>query len=369
MPHTFLKQKYRISAMYKLIQQVGTKCFNYIISGSYTPLRDKNNKKIISFALILSVSCFLLLALPSFPHAEIIDRVVAVVNDDVITLSELNDEGRDTLERITEQAPLNEQAAALQNARLEILSRMIDRKITVQKAQEMNISVTDAEIDATIETILARNKATQQDLQRELTARGISEETYRSSLREQILFSRLVSYEVNSKVVITEEKAREYYENRYMQDLPVGGYYLLQIGFNWDDKQDTKEKIHAEAMQVREAAINGQSFNQLAILHSNLPSANDGGDIGVIRGKEMAPAVRAAIDTLQPGDISPLIETDSGYILFKLLAANKEGTITRAPFDSVKEDILTRLRTEEQEKLYTKWVKDLREKAYIKELL
>ena len=355
--------------MYKLIQQVGNKCLNEIISAIYAPLRGNKNKKIISKALIISVSCFLMLAQSSFLNAEIIDRIVAVVNDDVITLSELNQEGRETLERIKEQAPVNDRAAALLNARQEILSRMIDRKITVQKAEDMNISVTDAEIDATIETILAHNKATRQDLQRELAARGISEDAYRASLREQILYSKLVSYEVNSKVVITEDKAREYYENRYMQDLPVGGYYLLQIGFNWDDNQETKEKIHAEAMQVREAAIKGQSFNQLAMLHSNLPSAVDGGDIGVIKEKEMAPAMRAAVSALQPGDISPLIETESGYILFKLLAANKEGTISRAPFDSVKEDILTRLRTEEQEKLYSKWVKELREKAYIKELL
>jgi peptidyl-prolyl cis-trans isomerase SurA len=342
-----------------------------ILHYSACPIHSLNKKYRISamYKHILSLTCFFMLVSPSFLHAQIINRVVAVVNDDVITLRELNDEGRETLNRIMEQAPPNEQDAALQKARQDILSQMIDRKITVQKAQEMNISVTDDEIDAAIETILARNKATRQDLQRELNARGISEEAYRSSLREQILFSRLVSYEVNSKVVITEDKAREYYQSRYMQDLPLHGYYLLQIGFSWDEKQETKEKIHAEAMQVREAAINGQSFNELAMLHSTLPSAKNGGDIGVIKEKEMAPAIHAAVDALQPGDISPLIETDSSYILFKLLAANKEGTIVRAPFDSVKEDILSRLRNEEQEKLYSKWVKELREKAYIKELL
>jgi peptidyl-prolyl cis-trans isomerase SurA len=355
--------------MYKLIQQVGNKCLKEIISGIYAPLRGNTNKKIFSKALIISVSCFLPLTAPSFLHAEIIDRVVAVVNDDVITLSELRDEGRDTLARITDQAPPDEQTAALRNAQQKILSRMIDRKITVQKAEEMNISVTDEEIDATIENILAHNKATKQDMIRELALRGISEEDYRASLREQMLFSRLVSYEVNSKIVITEDKAREYYENGYMQDLPVGGYYLLQIGFTWGDNPGTKEQIHLEAMQVREAALNGQSFNQLAMMHSTLPSAVDGGDIGVIKEKEMAPAMYETVAALQPGDISQLIETDSGYILFKLLAANKEGTITRAPFDSIKEDILTRLRDEEQEKLYSKWVKELREQAYIKELL
>jgi peptidyl-prolyl cis-trans isomerase SurA len=246
---------------------------------------------------------------------------------------------------------------------------MIDRKITVQKAEAMNISVSDAEIDATLETILARNKATREDLVKELAARGISEAAYRASLREQILFSKLVSYEVNSKVVITEEKAREYYDTHYMQKLPTNGYYLLQIGLGVSGGRDGKEQARNKAMEVREAAINGQGFNQLAATYSDLPSAVDGGDIGVILENEMAPEMLRTVAALQPGDISPVMETASGFIFFKLLGVNRDGTITRAPFDSVKEEIFIILRKEEQEKLYSKWVEELREEAYIKELL
>jgi peptidyl-prolyl cis-trans isomerase SurA len=321
------------------------------------------------YNLIISVSCFLVLFVPSFLNAEIIDRVVAVVNDEIITLSEFNEESRDTLQRITDQAPPNELAGALQNARQEILSRMIDRKITVQKAEAMNISANDAEIDATLETILARNKATKEDLRKELAARGITEAAYRASLREQILFSKLVSYEVNSKIVITEEKAREYYDTRFMRELPANGYYLLQIGLGVGGSQAGKDEVQKKAVEIREAAINGQSFNQLAAAYSDLPSAVDGGDIGVIKENEMAPDMLQAVAALEPGDISPVMETYSGFIFFKLLGANRDGTVTRAPFDSVKEEIFARLQNEEQEKMYSNWVKELREKAYIKELL
>jgi peptidyl-prolyl cis-trans isomerase SurA len=321
------------------------------------------------YNLIISISCFLILFIPSFLNAEIIDRVVAVVNDEIITLSEFNEESRDTLQRITDQAPPNELAGALQNARQEILSRMIDRKITVQKAEAMNISANDAEIDATLETILARNKATKEDLRKELAARGITEAAYRASLREQILFSKLVSYEVNSKIVITEEKAREYYDTRFMRELPANGYYLLQIGLGVSSSQAGKDEVQKKAVEIREAAINGQSFRQLAAAYSDLPSAVDGGDIGVIKENEMAPDMLQAVAALEPGDISPVMETYSGFIFFKLLGANRDGTVTRAPFDSVKEEIFARLQNEEQEKMYSNWVKELREEAYIKELL
>ena len=321
------------------------------------------------YNLIISVSCFFILFIPSFLSAEIIDRVVAVVNDEVITLSEFNEESRDTLQRIADQAPPSELAGALQNARRDILSRMIDRKITVQKAEEMNISVNDAEIDGALESILARNKATREDLNKELAARGITEAAYRTSLREQILFSRLVSYEVNSKVVITEEKARQYYDTRYMRELPVNGYYLLQIGLGGSGGRETKEAVRKKALEIREAAINGQSFNQLAATYSDLPSAVDGGDIGVVKENEMAPDMLKGVQALQPGDISPVMETPAGFIFFKLLGVNRDGTIIRAPFDSIKEEIFSLLRNEEQERLYSNWVKELREEAYIKELL
>jgi len=130
-----------------------------------------------------------------------------------------------------------------------------------------------------------------------------------------------------------------------MQDLPAGGFYLLQIGLGVKGRQGSTEEIRKKAMEVREAAMGGQSFNQLAATHSDLPSAVDGGDIGVIKEDEMAPE------------------------MLKLLGVNKDGTINRAPFDSVKEEIFSRIQIEEQEKLYKSWVKELREEAYIKELL
>jgi peptidyl-prolyl cis-trans isomerase SurA len=154
-----------------------------------------------------------------------------------------------------------------------------------------------------------------------------------------------------------------------MRELPVNGYYLLQIGLGGSGGRETKEAVRKKALEIREAAINGQSFNQLAATYSDLPSAVDGGDIGVVKENEMAPDMLKGVQALQPGDISPVMETPAGFIFFKLLGVNRDGTIIRAPFDSIKEEIFSLLRNEEQERLYSNWVKELREEAYIKELL
>ena len=205
------------------------------------------------------LSLFLLL-LPSLLLAEIIDRIVAEVNDDVITLSELNEEGKDILKLIADRTAPEELEPSLQTARREILSRMIDRKITVQQAEKMNISVTESEIDSAIQTIIAQNNATEEIFKRELAAIGLSEESYRTSIREQILHSKLTGYEVHSKIVITEERAKEYYDNNYMRSVEPSSYYLLQMGFGWSEQtNNTKENALQKATQVRDAAISGQS--------------------------------------------------------------------------------------------------------------
>lgn len=302
--------------------------------------------------------------------AELVDRVVAVVNDDLITLSELNEEGKEFFQMVTEKTPEDELSAVLSKARREMLSRLIDRKITIQKAEEIGISVSDAEIDGAVRSILDRNKTTRENFLRQLRAMGISESKYRSSLREQILHSKLVGYEVDSKIVITEEKANEFYSKEYLKELPDNAYYILQMGFTWGGSSGrTEEEARQQAERVREMVLAGQNFKELARQYSELPSAADGGDIGVIKENEMASYMRETIKSVRPGEVSSIVETGNAYQFFKPLAVKHGEIVTLAPFESVKEEIIELLRKREHEKLYGKWVQELREQAYIRELL
>ncbi len=319
---------------------------------------------------LVFIICIILLSLPHHPAAEIIDRVVAVVNDDIITLSELNKEGENILKRVTEQTAPNKVNAVLQNARHEILSKMIDRKIIVQKAEEMNIKVSDEEVSRAIQTILDRNNSSEEQFKRELAIMGISEDSYRASIREQLLQTRLISYEVTSKIVITEEKADEYYNKNFVKDIDEGDYYILHMGIVWGSQgKKTKEEAMAMSMSIREKVLEGESFKILAMDYSDLPSASYGGDVGVIKKDEMASYMRESVTALLPGQVSPIVESGSTYHLFQLLAKKEDGNLALAPFTSVRNDIIDLLRNEEQEKHYKKWVTDLREKTYIKKLL
>jgi peptidyl-prolyl cis-trans isomerase SurA len=321
---------------------------------------------------------FLLLFLlwPSFVSAELVDRVVAEVNDDVITLSELETAGDSYFKRIREKAPPRELNAALRQARKEVLTSLIDKMLLYQAAEKMSISVSEAEIDTAVDQIMARNNATIKEFRKELESMHTTEEKFRDDLHDQILQSKMINFQVRSRIVIIEEDIKEYYQKEYTREEGESGYYILQMGFTWEKQGNlvmpgtvAKQDARKRAEEVRTRVLDGESFKELAKSFSNLPSAKDGGDIGMIKKEEMAPYMRDTVLAVRPGEISPIVETESGYQFFKLLSVRDGDMVVLAPYESVRDEIRDRLYQQEMEEQYDIWTKELREKAYIKEFL
>ena len=328
------------------------------------------------FPVIFSGFLLFFLSAPLSYGDHLVDRVVAVVNDDVITLSELEKAGQEFFQRIRAKAPAGEVDRALEKAREEVLSSLIDKFIIRQQAEKLSITVTEEEIDSAIDQILARNNATIEDFIRELASMNISEQEYRDNLRDQILQSKLINYEVRSRIVIIEEDIQAYYKEEYTLDKGESGYHILQIGFTWRNTVsleksgfDTKEEAEEKAKEIRARVLDGESFLELAKAYSNLPSAADGGDIGLFKKDEMAAYMKDVILAMHPGEISPIVETDNAFQFFKLLSASEGDIIVKVPYESVRDEIQEKLYQQEMEKQYKLWLKSLREKAYIKILL
>ena len=328
------------------------------------------------FAIILfSFLLFFLCAALSY-GGDYVDRVVAVVNDDVILHTELEKAGGEYFERIRMKAPEGEVEGALEKARGEVLSSLIDNEIVRQKAVELGITVEEAEIDGAIDQILSSNNTTREQFRKELAKVNVPIREYRNNLRNQILQSKLVGHQVRSRIVIVEEKMTEYYENEYTQEKGESGYYILQMGFNWkgpgapeETGSDLKEKVREKAEEIRARVLAGESFGELARSYSDFPSADDGGDIGLIKKDEMAPYMRDAILSMNPGEISQIIEKDNTVQFFKLLSAPEGDLIVKVPYESVKDEIREILYRQEMEKQYRAWVESLRGQAYIKIML
>ncbi len=326
--------------------------------------------------VLLVVFFCLFLGVSQSRGEHLVDRVVAVVNDDVITLTELEKTGQSFFERIKTQAPPTEVERALKQAREEVLSSLVDKMLVRQVAEKLNISVSEQEIDSAVDQILTRNNATIEEFRQELTSIGATEQEYRDNLRGQILQSKIISYEVRSRIVIVEDDIKEYYQKEYTLEKGEGGYYILQMGFTWRNSVslegagfDTKEAAREKAEEIRARVVDGESFTELAKAYSNLPSAEDGGDIGFLQKDEMAAYMKEVILAMKPGEISPIIETNNTFQFFKLLSLRDGDLVVKAPYEAVREEIRDVLYQQEMEEQYKTWVKRLREEAYIQILL
>lgn len=306
---------------------------------------------------------------PPVAQAEMVDRIIAIVNDDVITFSDLSREGAALFRKITQEAPPEQVERTLLKAREEVLSSLIDKLIVAQRAKKLGISVGDPEVDNAIARIIERSKTTPEKFWQQMTLLGSNQHDYRELVRSQILQDRLIDYEIRSRVVVNEERIREYYEKNYAQKMKEDAYHVLQMGFVWKENTPAaKEDALRRAEEARQQALAGQDFRSLARKSSDLASAKDGGDIGVFKKSEMAPYMKTNILGLQPGQISAILETPAGYQFFKLLSDRGDVGL-QVSYEAVKEQIRQRLYEETMNSQFQKWVKELRDQAYIKKIL
>jgi peptidyl-prolyl cis-trans isomerase SurA len=253
---------------------------------------------------------------------------------------------------------------------------MIDQKLIRQEAAKQGIMVTSEEVDQMVEQMLQANNMSREELNIQLEQSGVDEAAYRSSIESQIYQTKLLNRDVRSRIVITEEAILDYYDTSYTKHIPEGGYYLLQIGISWGETegQDLDPEVFEErklsawqrAERVHKLAVSGSDFKELARKFSDLPSKAEGGDIGVFEESEMASYMRGAVTSLNPGQVSAIIETPVGYQFFKLLSSKEGGIVTIAPYSEVKEEIREKLYDQVLRKEFEEWIEEIRSEAYIR---
>lgn len=321
----------------------------------------------------LLTAFFLCVVLAETAPADVVDRVVAIVNDDVITLSEVNEEGKPLLQRAMESVPAAEREQALKKVRQKIIEKLIEQKIMQQEAEKNNLTVSDGEVEMAFDRILAGNNISLEEFRSQLAGIGLTEAQYRANLKNQVLSSKLVNYEIRSKVIIPEDRLIDYYDSHYTERVGEGGYYILQIGISEDPAAGSdespavqKEEALEKAERIRSLALAGEDFRDLARQYSDLPSSVDGGDIGVFKKDDMSAEMLKAITTTKAGGITDIIETSAGYQFFKILSSQEGQIVTKVPYDSVKDEIYETLYQQEMESRFINWLQEKKDQAYIK---
>ncbi|MBW1697915.1 MAG: SurA N-terminal domain-containing protein [Deltaproteobacteria bacterium] len=294
---------------------------------------------------------------------EYIDRIVAVVNDDVITLSELNFVFEPYARQIKARgySPVQERRM-LYKVRENMLNELIDQKLTDQEIKKAGVKVSEAEIDNMIERIKESRFLTDEELREALKKQGMTYEEYRKRMKEQILRTKLVNLEVKSKIVITQEDIQNYYEDH--PELYGGKevYHLRNILIKVPYGAE-KPAAYQKMKMIYEKLKNGESFEKLARLYSESPVASDGGDLGSFDMDTLSPQIKAAIKELKAGEFTSILDTDQGYQIFYVeKIIRSEGK----PIEQVTDDIRQKLFNEIVNKKFQSWLKDLRKRSHIK---
>ena len=167
-----------------------------------------------SFFIALIMGFYCLTAGTAFAdRTEVIDRIVAVVNDDVVTLSDLNEALSPYESKIRQMNySLEKEMQVRFKLREDTISQLVEKKLTDQLVVRKDIHIGEEEVDRAIERVKSLNRFTDESLRAQLMKQGVDYETYRSEIRSQLQRNRLVSYEVKSKIVITDEDIQAYYD-------------------------------------------------------------------------------------------------------------------------------------------------------------
>ncbi len=295
-------------------------------------------------------------------EAEIVDRILAKVNDDIITLSELNRE-MDMIRMELEAKYTGKQLEeAVQQYEKQLLDRLIEDKLLHQKAVEIgyDANVDSTRITAAVEQLMKDNNIPNSDeLDLRLSQQGMSMKDLRDQIRDQIMVNDLVGSFVGSRIALLTPEIEKYYKDHAEdyttpEEVSLSEIIILSEG---SDKEAERR-----AVDLYNRLQKGESFKTLASQYSKGPTANKGGSIGTYMVSKLKSQTMEAIKGLKESDISYPSKTDGGYVIYRI-DSRKPKTVK--PLEEVREEIKNRLYTSKFNPEYERFIAQLREEAYI----
>jgi len=314
--------------------------------------------------IFLALFSILALLLPLNLRGEVVDRIVALVNSEIITLSELEQMGKPLYERVRQTSTAGEREEKLKKARMEVLGHLIESRLLEEEMKKRKIEVPERDVDAAIQDVLKASNFTENEMKKALAREGMTYSTYRQKVRDELGKMRLVSREIKSKIVIEEEVLREYYQKNQEKFTDPMEVKIQQIFFAVPQNAAREETaaVQKEARAILERARKGEDFSELAGKYSQGPEAKEGGLLGYFKHRELMPELEEVGFKLRTGEISDLVRSPGGFHILRVL--ERKGGEPR-PFAEVQFKIREELTEAEAQKKFEQWLKELKSKAYI----
>ena len=251
-----------------------------------------------------------------------IDSIIAVVNDDVITASELDKELKGITQQLRAQ---NTTLPPAETLRAQVLDRMVLKRLQLQLAGVNHIKVDDEALNRTILNIATQNKLSLSEFRNVLDGDGINFEDYRENIRIELTLAQLRQRQVTNRIVVTEQEADEFLETQAVQGTATDEFRLNHILIVVPDAATVEQvdKAHKKATMVLGELRNGADFAQTALSVSGGAQALQGGDLGWRKLGQLPTLFSNIVTTMKVGNLSEPIRSPSGFHIIKLVDKRK----------------------------------------------
>ncbi len=250
-----------------------------------------------------------------------LDRIIAVVDQDVITEKELQEKINSVIGNLKSQKI---EIPAENVLRKQVIERLIADSIQIQLAYQTGLKISDAQVDKTIERIAEKNKLNVADFKKTLEKDGTNFYKFREEIRNEITIAQLKEREVDSKIVITDGEIDNFLnaQSKEIQDEFEVAHILIRVPE--DASPEKLEKLKNKAEEAAKQIQSGKNFTQVSVAFSETPNALEGGNLGWKKASDLPTLFVDALKKTEVGKLTPILRSPNGFHILKLI--NKKGS-------------------------------------------
>lgn len=307
----------------------------------------------ITQIIVLFVSALILLFTPAL-LAQTIDRIIAVVNNEIITQSDVN---RVVAAIEVDPGKLKEK---LNEIKENIINQMIEEKLILCEAKRVGIKIDEFIIDEHIEEVKEKFPS-EEEFEKALAAQELTLKNLRDRFCDQEIMKKAVEYFVKFEIKVDPIEIRQFYQSHKSQLLRPEKAHLKSILIKVDSEQD-KYKALQKAKVALGRLKKGGSFEKISKIYSQAANAEDGGNLGFVERGQLIKEIDETVFVLEPGEFSDVIKTNQGYRIFKLEEKKPEQPLS---FSEAQDEIRQILYNRKFTQAFKKWIDKLKQDAYI----
>ncbi len=313
--------------------------------------------------LIYSFILFVFCSLFALNQTHVVEEIVAIVNDEIITLSQYKQHYESMIQMLRAQFQGSEYFEQVDQMKKQLLDMIINDILLLQIAKEKQINVGE-QVKLYVENIIKENHLeSEAELRQELARQGIDYKDFIRQIEENLLKQAVIANEVDRTIVLEESEIIKYYQSHPEEFTEPETITLKAIFLSVDNHSPEELEVKKKGIEAKLAS--GEKFEEVAISFSDPPLNETKGELGTFKKGELESSLQQMVDDLKPGEVSPWTKARNGWYILKL-EERKESRLK--DFEEVRREIEEKIFMEKRQKKLAEFIKNIREKSYIKVL-